>query len=73
MVECHFEFIVTLNRRFYFSTSVRSCPTSRPDKARQLYNDLCERFPESEGFEVLVEEVTCYGTQRTLDFATDRF
>ena len=72
MVENHYEFIVTYENRFYFSTSVRTCPTTQPEKAKQLYNDLCTRFPESEGFNVLVEKIVCYGQQVTLDFIKDK-
>ena len=68
MVENHYEFIVTYENRFYFSTSERTCPSTQPDKAKRIYKDLCERFPESEGFNVLVSKITCYGQQVTLDF-----
>ena len=72
MVENHYEFIVTYENRFYFSTSERACPTTQRDKAKKLYKDLCERFPESEGFNVIVSKITCYGEDVTLKFATER-
>ena len=72
MVENHYEFIVTYENRFYFSTSERTCPTTQRDRAMQLYNDLCERFPESEGFNVIVNKITCYGEDVSLAFATNR-
>lgn len=68
MIESYYEFVVTYENRFYFSTSERSCPLTQTKKAKDLYQELCNRFPESEGWNVIVHKIVCYGHDTTLDF-----
>ena len=67
-MESYFEFNVAFEGRHYFATASRSFPNTQKDKAMRFYKDLCERFPESEGFSVTVVEWECVGHHRTLDF-----
>lgn len=67
-MESYFEFNVSYEGRHYFATSPRSFPTCQPDKAKRFYTDLCERFPESEGFNVSVTAWECVGHPKTLEW-----
>ena len=66
-MESYYEFNVAWEGKHYFATAPRSFPNTRKDKAMQFYKDLCERFPEIEGFSVTVVEWECVGRHRTLD------
>ena len=66
-MESYFEFNVAYEGRHLFATAPRSFPSYRVDKAKRFYADLCERFPESEGFSVEVTKWECFGYPVTLD------
>lgn len=67
-MESYFEFNVALNGHHLFATAPRSFPNTRRDEAKRFYKDLCEKYPEHEGYSVSVTEWVCVGYSRTLDF-----
>ena len=67
-MESYFEFNVAHEGRHLFATAPRSFPSCQPDKAKSFYSELCERFPENEGFSVSVTRWECIGHGVTLDF-----
>jgi hypothetical protein len=46
----HYEINISKNGKHYFSTNERGLTWE--DKAREVFFDLCRRFPKSEGFHV---------------------
>ena len=52
----------------YFATAPRSFPACQPDRAKKYYTELCERYPESEGFTVSVTQWECIGHSVTLQW-----
>ena len=67
-MESYFEFNVAYEGKHLFATAPRSFPSSLEGKAKQFFAELCERFPESEGFSVSVTEWKCYGHPVTLSW-----
>lgn len=49
-MESHYEINVSLNGRHFFATSPRSC--NNKIKAEELFDEISNRFPKEEGFEV---------------------
>lgn len=67
-MESYFEFNVAHEGKHVFATDSRSFPASQPGRAWRFYAELCERFPESEGFIVSVTKWECFGHPCTLEF-----
>lgn len=47
-----YEINVSLNGKHFFATALRSAPTER--KAEELYKVFEKKFPESEGYKIMV-------------------
>lgn len=58
-MESGFEINIALNGKHFFATDLRSARTE--DKAKELYKTLKEKFPESEGYTIMVTYEECIG------------
>ena len=72
-MESYFEFNVAHEGRHLFATAPRSFPSCQPDKAKRFYAELCERFPESEGFSVSVTKWECVGYPVTMQWIKEGY
>jgi hypothetical protein len=61
MTQNHFEINISRNGRHFFATHERSCKTEAEFLA--LVPILKLKFPESEGYEIQVSKIECWGKQ----------
>lgn len=57
----HYEINVSLNGRHFFATTERSLRDQ--ERAREVFNEMLKRFPESEGFKVTCTRWESVGKQ----------
>lgn len=72
-MESYFEFNVAHEGRHLFATAPRSFPSCQPLKAKRFYFELCERFPESEGYSVSVTLLECVGHPVSLQWLKEGY
>lgn len=60
-MQSHYEVNVSLNGQHLFATNPRSCVTWT--EVSKVHSEIVKRFPESEGFSVMVTHMQCVGEE----------